>query len=303
MINTFNGGELEFDFSDAEQTFSEGTINGVPYVDASAIFFRAGKYAKYPDRFTDENVHSIAAQFKDGDVPLQIDHDADALPVGKVRSMFAEGSPALLKGVARFIGTTAVENYKGGNWKKLSIGLTKTLAPHHVGIVRRPACAGAQVFSESEETTVSVDAKENQGAAMDFSAKLAEIEKQFSDRTAKMQADFEAKFTAQETQTSALKAESDELKSALKFSERVAKIDQFSEQGRILPAQRERELALIKTFSDEQFAAWETETAKMDPVIDFSVRGYAEHTRPGSTRKQEDIEAEIADLQKTTGRA
>lgn len=253
-IITFGGGEV------AEE-FSEGTINGSPYLDKKALLFRTcrrnGK--NYNEASLDRTVSMFSAPKSDGDwsVPLQLDHSPSAANTrGHVREVFREGKT--LMGTVRFVGNEAVENAKNGNWKKLSVGLRGDFSLHHVAITPHPFIEDAQVFEEESEAPTMPEDKTDTQKFTDLEAKLQE----FQEQTAKMQAKMD--------EQNALIAKQS---AVLKFTEVSNRIAKFCEDGKTVPAMREAELKLMETFSDEQMALYEAVKTVQPKVIEFAVLG------------------------------
>lgn len=58
----------------------------------------------------------------------------------------------------------------------------------------------------------------------------------------------------------------------IRFAAITAEIDTFSQAGKILPAQRETQLALVQTFSEEQMKLWRA-AIEATPGVDLAVHG------------------------------
>lgn len=296
--------------------FAEGVLaTGVPYIDKDAVLFQAGTYQGR--RFDRADLDKMARSFSaptgetDWTVPVQIDHSDSARDtVGHVREVRREDDR--LVGKLRFVGADAIEKVKGGLWKRLSQGIRADLSLHHVAVTPHPRVLSAKLFQEKvfqekesedqnmpTEPATKPDAKpeakpETQApekppeapttattaAAATFKS-VEQLEAQFAEKTSKL----EAMLAAQQKTL-------DKQAEVIRFADLASKIDTFSEAGKTAPCMRDAELALLKTFSDEQLALYVALKDKQPSIIDFSIRGSQDSSKPGDGSEDDQAKAE-----------
>lgn len=273
--------------------FSQGEINKVPFIDKpNALLFEGGFHKG--KRFGPTELDRIVNSFKkpatedSWNVPIQIDHEPRSSfhTRGGVRNIWRNGNQ--IRGHLRFGGAEAVEQVGCGNWSKLSIGLTQDMALDHVAITPYPWIPNADVngrnfdenyamaFDESEEETVPKEKEEEvttmtsmQKMEAEFRAqteRLATMERQMADAQAIIQ-----------TQGSTLK----EQQEIIRFADITKRIDTFSAAGKTTHFMREKEMALLKTFSDEQLKLYEDYKKDQPKLTNFDTLGHVVHEKPG----------------------
>lgn len=251
----------------------------------------------------------------DWDVPVQLDHSDSARDtMGHLRSVFVRGDKDLM-GVLRFVGQEAIQPVRERRYRKLSVGirLTNPKRLKEVSVTPYPQVLGAALnFNEEadamktgteaekpvtqpEVKPVETPATETKMAeapkpevktvtppAPEKPAPVALMSEELKAEVARQLAEAEAKFNER---TAALEAKHNEREAKLvaqeqvaRFKELTALVDSFSEEGaaKSVPAMREKELALVKTFSEEQLALYKEVKSLQPPVINYGVLGVQE---------------------------
>lgn len=262
MLHTFDGGEIDL------EVFEEGEVGGSPYVDKKALIFRGGQ--QKGQNYTAERIAAIASNFSEPteptqwDTPLQLGHKMDPnLTVGSVRKLFADG--LTLRGIVRYVGAEAVEKAKNGTWRRLSAGIDGNTL-HHVAVVSKPHITDAQAFEESEDNDVDKPTKTE-------TLTTPALPENFEAMQARL-AQFEAQTAAMESKLAAQAEMIEKQQQLMRFDQLAAKVNQFSAEGKTLPAMREPELKLLQSLTDEQVALYEAVKAAQPELVNFSALGF-----------------------------
>jgi len=295
---TFNAcGELD------TEVFARGDLGGVPFIDKKATLFRTGTHKGRKYEVSD--IDKIVEQFYepptelDWTVPMQVDHSSSARDTtGNVRKLWREGER--LMGRARYIGQQAIDNVESGVWRKLSVGLRPNLSLHHVAVTPHPYVLDAQNHNE-EGQTMSADPTQTQTPPAPAQAAQPDLSAQFSEQLTKLEQQFAERTKALEAKVQAQQTVIDGQAQVMRFAALAAQVDTFSEQGRTVPVMREAELALLKTFSDEQLKLYGDLKAVSPAYVDFATHSLVDHRKPGAQFSQEDCDAEVALLRKERG--
>ena len=268
-ILTFSTGAMAEDPS----KWVEGTMSttGDPWVEMPALLFYTGTHKGKP--WGEQDLDRMDSQFQrpkgdlDWTVPLQLDHDESADKTrGHLRDTWRQGKQ--LFGTVRYVGEQAVRNAKNGLYKKLSLGVYGTSKRiREVSVTPFPHLVGASTYSESEdETPMAENATKTEAPTKDeptnFTEWKAQIEQTFSERTAKLEQRLEKS-----------EKRNEELEGVVRFTQRAAEIDKFSDAGKTLPAMRETELKLVETFSDEQMVLFRAYKEATPALVDVDVHG------------------------------
>lgn len=272
---------LKFDcIGDMVEEFSEGMLpTGIPYIDKpNAMLFKTGyhKGRLYTESDLDKMVSQFAAPQGDFDwsVPVQVDHSDSARDTaGHVRSVFREGTR--LKGTLRIVGAGAVDCVKAGTYKKLSPGIRSNMSLHHIAITPHPYITDAQLYNEEEKPVADkpTDIPKAEPAATPATQNFKSVEQ--------LEAEFSEKTKAYEAKQAAMEARLKAQEDVIRFGELTSKVDTFSASGKTVAVMRDAELALLKTFSDDQLKLYEELKAKQPKIADFSVLGFQESAKPG----------------------
>lgn len=275
---------IHFDGGEVCEEFAEGVLStGVPYLDkTAATLFRVGKHKGR--LYTEADLDKIAASFSaptgdDWSVPVQVDHSDSARDTaGHVRSVYREGN--LLKGAIRIVGSDAIDRVKGGTYRKLSVGLRPNLSLHHVAITPHPYITDAQLYNEEDKPVADkpTDIPKAEPAAPPTPAAPAT---QTFKSVEQLEAEFSEKTKAYEARQAAMEARLKAQEDVIRFGELTSKVDTFSASGKTVAVMRDAELALLKTFSDDQLKLYEALKAKQPTIADFSVLGFQESAKPG----------------------
>lgn len=238
--------------------------------------------------YTEKDLETLASNFNKADeVPIQLDHSHSARDtVGYIEEVSVKEGKLL--GKLKIIDEYAQERVKKGLLKKLSIGfyLKETeegFKPHalrEVSLVAFPQVKSARLFSENgyvsdyeeKEVTKVADNKDIQ------TVNLEEITKQVQ---AQVTAQFEQKIADLKTELDKL-ADVEE-----KFNEQQIdnKIEKFSADSKVVPAQKDALKDLLASFSAEQMAKFE-EFMNNSQKVDFSEQ--AEFTQENGENKEKD---------------
>lgn len=124
-------------------------------------------------------------------------------------------------------------------------------------------------------TTEKAEDTKEAAPAASFTS-LEEAQKAFSEQT-----------RAQEERIAALERQAAEQSQLIRFNELAGVVNEFSEAGKTLPVMRDAELALVQSFSDEQIELYKAVKATQPALVDFSVRGMQDSTKPGDSTDSE----------------
>lgn len=235
---------------DAEM-FSIGTHRGVEY--------------------TEKDLQGLIATFKEEDqIPIQLDHSTSARDtVGYLKS--AEVKDGKLLGKLRIIDEYAQKRIKSGLMNKLSVSfyLKETeqgFKPHslrEVSLVAFPQVKTARLFSENGFYT---DYKEGGNTDMtEQKIDLTEIKAQLK---AELEGEIHEQYSALTLQVEALQG----VDAKFKESQVGSKIEKFSADNKIVPAQTDALKRLLASFSEEQAQAFD-EFMSNSQKVDFSEQG------------------------------
>lgn len=244
-----------------------------------------GKYIKEAEMFsigthrgveyTDSDITQLSEMFSaDEDIPIQIDHSESARDtVGYVREAFSKGGK--LMGKLEIIDKAVQERIDMGLMKKLSISFYRKqtnegLKPHkirEVSLVAFPQVKGAQLFSENGYVSEVEDKgghemTKEEKTPEEFSAEL------LAQATEKVEADLIEKYNALEEKLEKLSGVQD----AFNESNVKHKIEKFSEDNKVVPAQTEALTKLLGSFSEEQATMFD-EFMSNSKTADFSEKG------------------------------
>lgn len=272
--------------------------------------------------YTVECLEKMAAQLvepkgeRDWDAPGQLDHSESAREtIGHLRKAWVEGEQ--LWGIARFVGNEEVRNVKNGKWRKVSLSVYKSSRRiREFSITPFPHLTEASVFStnpqsESEETmadkAVSTEApkeetKETQATAQPVesfaeSAMKAQIEK-FAETTRQL-AEAQSREKALAEKNAQLERENAAKDKVIQFAAVTAEIDRFSQAGKILPAEREAELAMVQSFSVEQMDLWRKAKEARIPAVTEEVLGSQDPETVDKFKAEENGEPDPAERGKS----
>lgn len=238
---------------DAEM-FSVGTHRGVDY--------------------TEEDLQTLVDSFKVEDaIPVQLDHSHSARDtVGFIES--ASVKDGKLLGKLRIIDEYAQERIKKGLMNKLSVSFylkdsEQGLKPHsirEVSLVAFPQVKTARLFSENGFFS-DYEEDQNKGGNNMTEQKidLADITAQI---TKQVEAQIHEQYSDLVKQVEALQGSDVKLKETQVDS----KIEKFSADNKIVPAQTDALKRLLASFSDEQTLAFE-EFMSNSQKVDFSEQG------------------------------
>lgn len=276
----------------------EGTVSttGEPWLEVPVLLFYTGTHKG--ETYTRECLQKMASQLvepkgeRDWDVPGQLDHSESSRDtVAHLRKAWVEGDQ--LWGVARFIGADEVRNVKNGKWRKISLSVfKKSRRMREFSILPFPHLTEASVHSQStnpeseermadkattteapketEETKATPQAEEKPTESFAQAAMQAQLA-QFAETTRRL-AEAEAEKKALAEKNAQLERANAEKDQVIRFAAVTAEIDKFSAAGKILPAQRETQLALVQTFSSEQMDLWR-KAIEATPGVDLAVHG------------------------------
>lgn len=244
---------------------------GDPWVEMPALLFYTGVHKGKP--YVERDLDLMDSQFQrptgdlDWTVPLQLDHsESSDKTKGHLRDTWRSGKQ--LFGTVRYVGEQPVRDAKNGIYKKLSLGVYGTSKRiREVSVTPFPHLAGASTYSESEDETPMADnAKTPRAPDKDeptnFAEMRAQIEATFSERTAKL-----------ETRLEKSEQRNTELESIVRFTQRTAEIEKFSDAGKTLPAMRDTELKLVETFSEDQMVLFRAYKEATPALVDIDVHG------------------------------
>lgn len=266
------------------EEFAEDKDNGDLLKDAE--MFSVGKHRG--TEYTQEDLDELVKNFKAEDsIPVQLDHSTSARDtVGFIDKV--EAKDGKLLGKLRIVDEYAKERIKLGLMNKLSIGfyLKETeegFKPHalrEVSLVAFPQVKSARLFSENGYVTDYEEGGTEMTEGKDLKVNLSELK-------AEIKAEMEAELTEQ---YSALQTEVEVLRGVKKEFNEVqisSKVEKFSAESKVVPAQADALKTLLASFSAEQMTAFE-EFMSNSQKVDFSE--HAEHNQeehPNDKKKEE----------------
>ncbi|MGG1219357.1 hypothetical protein ABE236_18115 [Priestia endophytica] len=255
--------------------------------------FKAGTWRG--KQYSVENLQEMADNFKALkeenllEPPMKVDHSESARDqIGWVQSLYVEGD-ALLADVL-FTEKDAMEKVKRGTWKKVSAEIYSNYREESnnrsygmvfralsiVSIPQLKSIKGIVFNSESIEDEVTIEMTEEQMKALldEKLAGLGENKVDFSELSTNLLDGFKS-FYSDEVETykeEAKKAKEDAaaMAKAVKANAIANEVKEYSETGKIVPAQEEALTELLGSFSEEQKEMF---SKFMENVTDVDVEG------------------------------
>jgi hypothetical protein len=234
------------------EMFSTGTHRGVEY--------------------TEDDIKTLVDNFSTEDeIPVQLDHSESARDtVGFLREVFSDGGK--LKGKLEILDEEIQKKVDKGLMKKLSVSFylkhtEEGIKPHklrEVSLVAFPQVKGARLFSENGYVS---DYEEKGGEDMTQENKidLNELKAQLKQE---LETEIHEQYSELQKQVESLQGADVKLKQATVES----KIEKFSADNKIVPAQKDALSKLMASFSDEQTQLFEDFMSNSSKV-DFSEQG------------------------------
>lgn len=265
-------------------TFSEGKEENTELFLKKAELFSVGKHRGV--NYTVEDLQELVNNFDPSeDVPLQYDHSSSAKDtIGFLRNVEINGDK--LFGTVEVIDAVAQNRINAKLNRKLSISfmLKQTpagLKPHklrEVSLVAFPQVKSARLFSEDNfvSTYEPEEFSKEEGTKMNLEEMKAQVKQ-----------DLEQQYAEQIKELEALR------ETAKTFSEMqvTSKIESFSAEKKIIPAQKDALKKLLESFSDEQMAAFE-EFMKSQKALDLNENGEVDE-QFGEQKKDQKTEDEL----------
>lgn len=255
--------------------------------------FRAGTWRGRA--YTVENLEEMAANFKSLrdenllEPPMKVDHSESARDqIGWIENLYVEGD-SLLADVL-FTEKDAIEKVKRGTWKKVSAEIYSNYkeeangknygmvfrALSIVSIPQLKSIKGIVLNSESIEDEVNIGMTEEQMKALldEKLAGLGENKVDFSELSTNLLDGFKSFYSdeVQKYKDEAEQAKTDaaEMAKAVKANAIANEVKEYSEAGKIVPAQEEALTELLGSFSEEQKELF---SKFMENVSDVDVEG------------------------------
>lgn len=255
--------------------------------------FRAGTWRGRT--YTVENLEEMAANFKSLrdenllEPPMKVDHSESARDqIGWIENLYVEGD-SLLADVL-FTEKDAMEKVKRGTWKKVSAEIYSNYkeeangknygmvfrALSIVSIPQLKSIKGIVLNSESIEDEVNIGMTEEQMKALldEKLAGLGENKVDFSELSTNLLDGFKSFYSdeVQKYKDEAEQAKTDaaEMAKAVKANAIANEVKEYSEAGKIVPAQEEALTELLGSFSEEQKELF---SKFMENVSDVDVEG------------------------------
>lgn len=265
--------------------FAEDTETGDMVKDAE--MFSIGKHRG--TEYTQNDIEELVKNFKTEDaIPVQLDHSDSARDtVGFIDKV--EAKDGKLLGKLRIVDTYAKERIKLGLMNKLSIGFyvketEEGFKPHalrEVSLVAFPQVKGARLFSENGYIT-----EDNKEGGNDMTVDKQDTTINLKELKAELKAELETELAEQ---YSGLEKEVEELrgvKAQFNESQISSKIEKFSAESKVVPAQSDALKTLLASFSQEQMTAFE-EFMKNSQKVDFSENGEVEDNEHPNDKKDQ----------------
>lgn len=218
--------------------------------------------------YTEDDLKVLVDTFKaEDEIPVQLDHSDSARDtVGYIQKVsLKEGK---LLGTLKILDEDTQKRINLGLMKKLSIGFylketeegLKPSALREVSLVAFPQVKSARLFSENGYVS---DYEEKGGNEMtEQKIDLAEIKKQVKDE---LESEMQDQFSELTKQVEALKG----VEAKFNESQITSKIEKFSADNKVIPAQTDALKKLMGSFSKEQMEAFE-EFMSNSHKVDFS---------------------------------
>lgn len=265
--------------------------DGALYKDAE--MFSTGKHrgVTYTEDDLTELVNTFSAEDR---TPIQLDHsDSVRDTVG-----FLEGASVKdgkLLGKLKFVDEDIKKKVKLGLMNKLSISFylketengTKPAKIREVSLVAFPQVKSARLFSENGYMS---DYEEKGGSNMtDNKIDLAEIKAQLK---AELETEIHEQYSELQKQVETLQGTDVKFKEATVTS----KIEKFSAENKIVPAQNDALRKLLTSFSEEQAQAFEefmsnTQVVNFDEQGEFEGENGDEDKKDTRTKEEKDFDA------------
>ena len=243
--------------------------------------------------YSKNDLKKIVDNFKpDESVPVQLDHSTSARDtVGIVKSVALSKDGSEINGEVEFKGKDNVDKVRLGLWKKVSVGLSikqPEMKLLEVSITPFPALKDTKVFSEDNdnggEEEVKNSESENEKTKAKEKAAMAEPE------TGKAEKVNMAEIEKIKAQFAELKAEKEELAEKINFKEDKEVIENFVQEGKILPATMARELKLYHSLKEDEQREDFIEIKKAQPAFyDLKTYNTRKADKPG---EMSDVEAD-----------
>jgi hypothetical protein len=224
--------------------------------------------------FTEDDLQELVDNFNaEDEIPVQLDHSESARDtVGYLQEVSLKDGK--LNGKLKIVDEWAQGRVKQGLMKKLSVAFylkytENGFKPHklrEVSLVAFPQVKGAQLFSENGYVSNYEEPKQKEVKEMNLTPEQIAAFKE------ELRKEVE---TEVHDDFSELKGKADQLDQLqMKFKEKEVegKIEKFSADSKIVPAQKEALQKLMVSFSDEQAALFETFMAS-SAKADFSEQG------------------------------
>lgn len=248
-------------FSESTEELNDGVMT------KEAVMFSAGTHRG--TEYTKADLETLAKSFDPAqEIPVQLDHSDSARDtVGYIESVTVKGDN--LMGTLKILDEYAQGRINKGLMKKLSIGFYlketeegfKPSALREVSLVAFPQVKGAQLFSENGYVT-NFEQEEGKDMTQEKHIDLAELKKQLKDE---LDQEMQDKFQALENKVATL----EDVEVKYNESQITSKIEKFSADNKIVPAQNDALKSLLASFSKEQMEAFEQFMSNSQKV-DFS---------------------------------
>lgn len=271
-------------FSESTEELNDGVMT------KQAIMFSVGTHRG--TEYTKKDLETLAKSFDPAqEIPVQLDHSDSARDtVGYIEEVTVKGDN--LMGTLKILDEYAQGRINKGLMKKLSIGFYlketeegfKPSALREVSLVAFPQVKGAQLFSENGYVT-NFEQEEGKGMTENKHIDLAELKKQLKDE---LDAEMQDKFTELTNQVEALKG----VEAQFNESQVTNKIEKFSADNKIVPAQNDSLKTLLASFSKEQMEAFEQFMSNSQKV-DFSEQAEFEELEADGKAKDKRTKEQI----------
>lgn len=265
----------------SEEEFSEK--DGVMEKDAE--MFSVGTHRGVD--YTEDDLQGLVDTFTEADeIPVQLDHSNSARDtVGYIKS--AQVKDGKLLGKLRIIDEYAQERIKKGLMKKLSVSFylkdtEQGLKPHslrEVSLVAFPQVKTARLFSEN-------------GFYSDYEEGGEKMPEQNKTDNTEDFAQLQEQYKELQKQVELLKGAGEQLK----FAKVDSKIEKFSADNKIVPAQSEALKKLLISLSEEQTQLFDefmtnSKTVDLSEQGEFNEEDANEEDKDERTQEQKDFDA------------
>lgn len=240
--------------NEAQDVFTEGSEDGVMIKEAEMFSVGTHRGTEY----TEEDLNTLAKNFDPAqEIPVQLDHSDSARDtVGYIEEVSVKGGKLL--GKLKILDSYAKERITSGLMKKLSIGFylketeegLKPSALREVSLVAFPQVKSARLFSENGYVSDYEQEEGKNVAEKDMQINLADITAQVK---AQVEEQFSKDLEALENQVESLKG----VKAELSEVQIENKIEKFSAESKVVPAQNDSLKKLLASFTEEQAQAFD----------------------------------------------